>query len=250
MPQTHVRPTNTIAQLLFARTPVLDFPRLVGDLDAAFRNCPEEGRALRWDHDDLAVLDVQASRIILSFAADLSGAHAASLTVGVGYGPGTGAPGLALRQSTIARMIVERIAGRHHPDTVLWQETAEALDETLLDRLTAAQDIRNAAPLRTDPRARARFAVDQTAAIARTPRAPSLRDSLSGADRPALTTASRVVMKARDTTLVIARMSAQAYEITRGRLERARDPQVVLRTILGLPAATEPRIRPRRVVPA
>ena len=76
------RPACTVAQLLFARPPRLDFAMLVADLEAAFRNCPEEGRHLHWDQDDLAILDVQGSRIIIGLDATLTGDHRACLTLG------------------------------------------------------------------------------------------------------------------------------------------------------------------------
>ena len=131
------RPACTVAQLLFARPPRLDFAMLVADLEAAFRNCPEEGRHLHWDHDDLAILDVQGSRIIIGLDATLTGDHRACLTLGVGHGPGEGEPGLARRQDTVSQMIAERIARICPPDAVIWHHSARALTPDLLDALIA-----------------------------------------------------------------------------------------------------------------
>lgn len=242
--------SNTVVQLLFTAPPALNFARLVADLGAAFRNCPAEGRRLEWDHDDLAILDVQGSRIVLGWTTDLGGAHRACLSVGVGYGPGAGTPGLAVRQGTVARMIVERISGRYHPDAVLWHETAERLDADLIDRLTEAQEPAPAPstgqPVADMARLKARIEAETAVpaadpALAATPALARALQNRGG--RPG----ARLVMTARTASLTVARLTGQVYRVTRGRLERAADPQTLLQTVLRRPQAGE-RIRPRLVV--
>lgn len=249
--------SNTVAQLLFTAPPALNFARLVNDLGAAFRNCPAEGRTLAWDHDDLAILDVQGSRIILGWVTDLAGAHRACLSVGVGHGPGPGAPGLAARQATVARMIVERVSGRYLPDAVLWHETNDRLDADLIDRLTEAQEPAPQ-PSRGQPVAEmahlkaqiesdlaSRAADPALAAVPALARALLTRGAAPGRTQ-GNGKGARLVMTARSASLTVARMTGQVYQVTRGRLERAADPNSLLQAILRLPQAGD-RVRPRLV---
>jgi hypothetical protein len=132
-------PKTTIGQLLYTQAPALNFARLVSDLDAALTGLPVAERNLSWAHDDIAILDIDGSRIGLCFARELTGLYAAAVTVTVGYGTsGKGEARLAQRQEMLARLVAERIAGRFQPDETIWRETNEVATPELFDLLTEA----------------------------------------------------------------------------------------------------------------
>jgi hypothetical protein len=135
-----VETTSMIAQLLFTEHPELNFAHVVGELDAALAKCPATVRSLTWDCDDVAVFDLDGSRVVLAFSDDLTGAYAACLTVSVGHGPARNlSTALASRRNALSRMITDRLSGRYDIDEILWHEatmpvTAEVIDE-LIEKL-------------------------------------------------------------------------------------------------------------------
>lgn len=206
---------HTIARIVYGAARVPDFGRIAEDLVRAFANCPADGRRITRDRDDRIILDLLGSRIILAQSRGVTGA---CLTVAVGHGPQGGVAGLAERRGTLTRMIVERIAGRAAPQRVLWAEGCGALLPESLDPQTE-------------------------------PVTPRLREVLTGADQPLRNAATRVVMRAAEATLIVARMPAQVCAVARGRLVAGSgDPSEALSSILGTHHRTPPRVRPRRVL--
>lgn len=128
--------TSTIAQLLFVKHPQLNFAHVVSELDSALARCPADTRSLTWDCDDVAVFDLDGSRIVLAYSDDLKGNHAACLTVAVGHGPANHlAATLALRRDSLCRMIADRLSGRYDVDEIRWHETQATVTAELIDDL-------------------------------------------------------------------------------------------------------------------
>jgi len=131
------RVTCTIAQLLFRTAPELPFLDLIDDIQTLVRGCPGQGHDLTWGDGDQVMLDIQGSRIAVSYQTGLGGDHAACLSIGVGFGPGLGTAGLALRQSTVGRLLVDRIQLKIKADGIIWQYAARDLTPLLLAQLQA-----------------------------------------------------------------------------------------------------------------
>jgi hypothetical protein len=128
--------TSTIAQLFFVRPPVLNFARLVADLNDGLRDCPVSDRRLTWDHDDIAIFDLEDSRITVSYVEDLDGPHAACLSLSVGFAEDADPHSpIGRRQSAIARVMVDRITTRFPPDDVQWIETEAVVTSDIIDGL-------------------------------------------------------------------------------------------------------------------
>jgi len=133
--------SSTIAQLLFTATPDVDLARIANDLDGALSKCAPYSRRMSWDHEDLAILDVQGSRIVMSLAAGLPGQHAACLTVSVGYSPSPRkSTSLAQRQGAICQMIADRVSSRYPADELRWHKGPAIVTSDVIDRLTDALD--------------------------------------------------------------------------------------------------------------
>lgn len=129
--------TSTIAQLLFVKQPELNFAHVVSELDSALARYPADRRALSWDCDDVAVFDLDGSRIVLGYADDLQGAHRACLSVSVGRGPTARVNDpLARRRGTLCRMITERISSRYPIDAILWHEIDRPVTPEMIDQMT------------------------------------------------------------------------------------------------------------------
>lgn len=131
--------TSTIAQLLFRGVPALDFPNLVEDLCTSLREGPAGDCGLNWDHDDVAIFDLDNARIILGWSQPLPGRYAACLTIGVGAGEsGDCQIGIASHQGTITRLLADRINDRYMSDRMLWQTSTETPTAEMIDKLIDA----------------------------------------------------------------------------------------------------------------
>lgn len=142
--------TSTIAQLFFVRPPVLNFARLVADLNDGLRDCPVRDRSLTWDHDDIAIFDLEGSRITVSYVEDLDGPHTACLSLSVGFAEDADPSSpIGKRQSAIARVMVDRITARFPPDDVQWIETEAVVTSDIIDGLI---ELVHGKPPTPDPR--------------------------------------------------------------------------------------------------
>ncbi|MCC7320490.1 MAG: hypothetical protein IT542_05855 [Rubellimicrobium sp.] len=131
-------PSSSVGQLLYAATPGLCFARLVSDLDAALEAATDAPRILTWDHEDVAKVDYDATRIVLGYCEDVPPPWAACLTVSVGNGPQTGESLLPERQARLVRMIADRISARHPPDHLRWLTLPAVMDAEVVDALISA----------------------------------------------------------------------------------------------------------------
>ncbi len=130
------RNISTLAQMLFAGKPALNFAHVVRELDLALARYPATQRALTWDCDDLASFDLDGTRIVLSYAEDLPGAHPVCLTVAVGHNSiGADNEPLSARRAALCRKITDRLAGRYAIDALLLHETDQPVTSDLIDQL-------------------------------------------------------------------------------------------------------------------
>ncbi len=128
--------TSTLAQLLFTAQPALNFAHVVSELDIALSRYPADRRSLSWDCDDVAVFDLDGSRIVLGYSDHLTGQHSACLTVSVGHGPKVAATApLARRRSALCHKITDRLSSRYAIDEVVWHETDALVTPELIDKL-------------------------------------------------------------------------------------------------------------------
>jgi hypothetical protein len=128
--------TSTIAQLLFAKQPRLNFAHMVSEMDSALSRCPAQKRSLTWDCEDIAIFDLDGARIILGHADSLGGGHGACLTASVGPAPGCGTDSPLLRRSeAMCRLIAERIHVRYQADAILWHQSDAPVTSDLLDAM-------------------------------------------------------------------------------------------------------------------
>ena len=131
---------STLAQLLYKTPPEINFVQVVGELEAILGRYPATHRALTWDRKDIAVFDIDGSRIVLGWQGALTGIHGACLTVSVGHGPKASDTALlAERRASLCRLICDRLAARQPHDGVIWHDidapVTPDLIEALLERL-------------------------------------------------------------------------------------------------------------------
>lgn len=128
---------STLAQLLFNTPPRIRFCDVVDELETVLSHYPATTRALSREGDDMAIFDLDGSRVVLGFADSLDGRHAACITVSVGTGPdGDAAPGpLADRRTSLCRKIAGRLSSRYPYDAVIWHETASPVTPDLIHRM-------------------------------------------------------------------------------------------------------------------
>jgi hypothetical protein len=136
-PTMQTAPDSTIAALFYAIPPALNFARLVGDLDGALSNLPHTRRSLSWDCDDVAIFDIDGSRIVLALAERLPGACKTCLSIAVGPNArGAEQDRFADRRAAVAALIVERICQRLPADEIIWHGATGVLDAEALDAAT------------------------------------------------------------------------------------------------------------------
>lgn len=127
---------STLAQLLFSTPPRMSFADVVEDLKAVLDRYPARNRAVSGDGGDVAIFDLDGSRVVLGFSSDLAGSHAACVTVSVGTGPDGAEPGpLADRRTSLCRKIAGRLSARYPYDAVVWHETPSPVTPDLIDRM-------------------------------------------------------------------------------------------------------------------
>lgn len=128
---------STIALLLFVKLPNLDFSRIVSELETALSGCTAARRAITSDCDDVALFDLDGSRVGLAWTKCLEPSQMSCLAISVGHGPANEDPAhFAERRETLCRVIVDRIQGHYPADAVLWHHrdamtTCDALDEMI-----------------------------------------------------------------------------------------------------------------------
>lgn len=129
-----IGPPSTIAQLLFASVPSKPFAALVRDLDAALSRIGGD-RRVSWDHDDMVFMDMDGTRVGLSFVDDLDNGYAACLTVSVGPEPGRTDGADPARHASLCERIANRAAESLGADQVIWHQVREPITVDLVDEL-------------------------------------------------------------------------------------------------------------------
>lgn len=129
-------PTSTLAQFFFAQTPDIDLADEVGGLIAAFgaTGMPQ----VRWDHNDVALLDFGPLRITLAFATGLRNGHPACLTVAAGDAPGASHSLKTSRHDMICKTITTRLSRKYAPDSSQWHVLPTVVTVDLINRVTDA----------------------------------------------------------------------------------------------------------------
>ena len=134
---THV-PDTTIAALLFAHAPNVNFAHVVGDLSRALALCPGASPVLTWDRDDIALFDMPGARIVLGWAEGLGGAHDAACLVSAGPGalPVAERDALGGRHEEVCGMIAGRLETLHAPALTIWHRIPGMMTPEVLDDIT------------------------------------------------------------------------------------------------------------------
>jgi hypothetical protein len=107
----------------------------VAELDRALDGCPHHRRNLTWDCDDVAVIDVDGSRLVIGWDQRPPGGHAASFGIAIGANGGDAPHRFAHREESVREMILDRIAARHAPDLVERLTTPRVVTPDLLDEI-------------------------------------------------------------------------------------------------------------------
>lgn len=162
---------STIAQFVFDRDPALNLALLVSELDAALGRSGAGRRAVTWDSDDIAFLDLDGARFTLSYTGESAPGLPSSLMLSVGPGPDSrDMPGDHRRYHDLCHLIADRLRARFAPRETLWHHVAGPVTADLVDDLfDRLPDLSGAAP---QPLAR------------RTPQAEAIR-AFPEADMPA-----------------------------------------------------------------
>lgn len=143
-------PPSTIAQLLFVSLPPKPFATLVRDLDAALARIGGD-RQTTWDHDDMVFMDMDGTRVGLSFVDDLDNGYAACLTVTVGPTPDAEVTADPQRHASLCERIATRAAESLGADQVIWHRVTEAVTVDLVDALIDALPAAERKPVPPEP---------------------------------------------------------------------------------------------------
>jgi hypothetical protein len=137
---------STIAELVFVDTPVLNFARLVSDLDAVLVRFHPQERTMLWDCDDIAIFDVPGTRIALAYTERPRQGVAASLVIAVGPSSkpavrrvGLSSAPVAARHDVICARLVDRLQSRLSPESTYWHESNDQLTCDLFDALSSVK---------------------------------------------------------------------------------------------------------------
>ncbi|MBP1805532.1 hypothetical protein [Rubellimicrobium aerolatum] len=178
---------TTIGQLVYGRTPDLEFGGLMEDLDAALSAHGAEERRLSWAGEETALIDMGPARVALALARDVDRAGTAVITVAVSHRPVEGRDmRLAERRGLLARLIAERLLGRWTPQETIWTTCEEVVSPALIDAYTAGLAARLGAARAVKAEQRARPARD-----------PAPRPFLEPADLPRLMARLEMTLAAR-----------------------------------------------------
>lgn len=127
---------STIAQLLYKRHPQFNFAKLVGELDTQLDRRPAGHRSMVWDCEDVAIFEIDDTRIIFGHAEASNAGYQTCLTIAVGP-KGDGAPTqvLSLHQDGTCQLIAERLQERYPTDAIMWHEAMGPVTSEMIDNL-------------------------------------------------------------------------------------------------------------------
>ncbi len=126
---------GTVAQLLYADRPPLNFGRVVDDLHFVLARLHGVDLAPDWDCDDVAVFDLPTARISLGWDNKPGKGYAACLTVSVGPLPETAILTDSNAYVEICSRLVERFNAHFPAIAILWHEAEDHLTGDCIDRL-------------------------------------------------------------------------------------------------------------------
>ncbi len=132
---------TSVAHIMFGPCSDINFAHVVGEMQRTLTDCMETPYSLEWKQDDVAIFDLETTRIVFaidSYAAreEMSGHYSGCLMVSVG-------PGLSGRESvrpgaahdSLCQLIVRRISGCYDVAEVIWRETDMRMTEETIDTL-------------------------------------------------------------------------------------------------------------------
>lgn len=123
-----VNATSTSVSLLYRERPVLNFAAYVSRMEEALRGSFEDTLQLSWDHDDMVVIDIDGSRVLLGYweapqGDDSAEACEAVLVLSVGPGPDwRSQTRLARHRKALCQSVIAGILDRNPADMVLWKD--------------------------------------------------------------------------------------------------------------------------------
>ncbi|GHE00259.1 hypothetical protein U879_12000 [Defluviimonas sp. 20V17] len=125
----NLQATSTSVSLLYKERPVLNFAAYVTRMEKALRGTFEDTMQLSWDHDDVVVIDIDGSRVLLGYweateAGDIQREGcAAAVVLSVGPGPDWRAETrLSRYRKALCKSVAAGIIERHPADLVLWKD--------------------------------------------------------------------------------------------------------------------------------
>ena len=133
---------TSVAHIMFGPCSDINFAHVVGEMQRTLTDCMETPYSLEWKQDDVAIFDLETTRIVFaidSYAAreEMSGHYSGCLMVSVG-------PGLSGRESvrpgaahdSLCQLIVRRISGCYDVAEVIWRETDMRMTDVIPLRKT------------------------------------------------------------------------------------------------------------------
>ena len=121
-----INATSTSVSLLYSERPVLNFAAYVSRMEQALRGCFEDTLQLSWDHDDVVVIDIDGSRVLLGYWEAPQAATVpfrAALVLSVGPGPDwRSQTRLARNRKALCQSVIAGILDRNPADMVLWKD--------------------------------------------------------------------------------------------------------------------------------
>lgn len=127
---------SSIAQLLYKRHPQFNFAKLVGELDTQLDRCPSTHRSMVWDCEDVAIFEIDDTRIIFGHTEANNAGYQTCLTIAVGPKcDGAEPSAVSRRQDGLCQLIAERMQERYPTDGIMWHETMGPITSEMIDNL-------------------------------------------------------------------------------------------------------------------
>ena len=131
--------TSRITQLLYLTPPHLNFAQVVADLHRTLTSPALAAPALTWDCDDIALVDFDAGRMVISFSDNLPGQHAACLTIAAGSSLSPDAAVLSdADQIVLCQAVSDRLQRQYPSDAKQSQSIAQPLTPDVIDQVVEA----------------------------------------------------------------------------------------------------------------
>ena len=131
--------TSQIVQLLYRNTPSFNLAHVVSEMCKTFSLADGHDHNLTWDCDDIALLDLNSTRLVIGFSDNILGTHAACVTVAVGQSPQPGcAPLTKNMQLSLCRRVTDLINQRYQSDVQQTRSLDQPLTVDLIDAVVDA----------------------------------------------------------------------------------------------------------------